>query len=111
MLLRAYIGSVDLANDGDIGPFSLSEPDHHHHEGEESGHGTLAAIPGVGDSAGAANLGDGSSGAVGQIPTALYDPNDLPAELQKIPAIKPSKDESGKRGVRSQRSTLLSMPT
>ena len=86
LLLRANIGSIELAADEDIGPHDESAEDHSEHDHDDID-SVLDSLPGVGESAGAANIGDGSIGAVGQIPTALYDPNNLPLSAAGLPEL------------------------
>lgn len=91
-LLTATIGTELASVPGIEGPFletpaqELAEIEFH----EEHNHDhddVDFALPGVGESAGATNTGDGSIGAVGLIPTALYDPSNLPLSDAGLPEL------------------------
>lgn len=98
-LLAVVAGTAEAAPDGVAGPFLPStfnetpieiaenalQDGHegHDHEGGD----VLHALPPVGEAVGAVNTNDGSIGAVGEIPSALYDPNNLPVNAAGLPQL------------------------
>lgn len=92
-LLTATIGTEAASLPGIAGPFlltpahELAEIESHDDEDAHQHQDFEFALPGVGESAGAMNTGDGSIGAVGLIPSALYDPDNLPLSPAGLPEL------------------------